>query len=53
MDKVIQSIIRTMPKNVKGLYVVKNTEIFIPYKEVGVECLTKEVTEINLFLKVF
>lgn len=51
MDKVIQSIIRTMPKNVKGLYVVKNTEIFIPYKEVGVECLTKEVTEINLFFE--
>ncbi len=51
MKKVIQSIIRTIPKNLNGSYLVKSTEIFVPYKEVGIECLTREVTEINLFFE--
>ncbi len=51
MEKVIQSIIRTIPKNLNGSYLVKSTEIFVPYKEVGIECLTREVTEINLFFE--
>lgn len=51
MDKIIQSLMHTIPKNLSGLYVVKNSEIFIPYKEVGIECLTKEISEINLFFE--
>ncbi len=51
MEKVIQSIIRIIPKNLNGSCLVKSTEIFIPYKEVGIECLTREVTEINLFFE--
>lgn len=51
MEKLIQSIIRTIPQNIKGAHLLKSTEIFIPYKEVGIECLTREITQINLFFE--
>ena len=51
MNKIIQSLVQTIPKNLSGSYLVKTTEVFVPYKEIGIECLTREITEINLFFE--
>lgn len=49
MKKIIEAIIRDMPKDVTGYHLLKRQDIYVPYREIGVVCLTKEISEINLF----
>lgn len=49
MKKIIEVVIKDMPKEIKGYHLLKRQDIYVPYREIGVVCLTKEISEINLF----
>ncbi len=49
MKKIMESIIKDMPKEIKGYHLLKRQDIYVPHREIGVICLTKEISEINLF----
>lgn len=49
MKYLIEAIARDLPKEVKNYQLIKRQDIYIPYREIGVECLTKETADINLF----
>lgn len=49
MKKIIEAVIRDMPKEIKGYHLLKRQSIYVPHREIGVVCLTKEISEINLF----
>jgi len=51
MDKIVQSLVHAVPKFLNDSCLMKTSEVFIPFKEIGIECLTREVTEINLFFE--
>lgn len=53
MKQLIASVARNIPRELKNYHIIKRQDIYIPYCEIGVTCLTKEVTEINLFLRQF
>lgn len=49
MKHVIEAIARDIPKEIKNHQLIKRQDIYIPYREIGIECLTKDTAEINLF----
>lgn len=49
MKYLIEAIARDIPKEIKNYQLVKRQDIFIPYREIGIECLTKDTAEINIF----
>lgn len=51
MKQLIATVARNLPRGLKNYYLIKRQDIFIPYCEIGINCLTKEVTEINLFFE--
>lgn len=51
MKQLIASVARNIPRELKNYHIIKRQDIYIPYCEIGVTCLTKEVTEINLFFE--
>lgn len=51
MKQLVAAVSRKLPRELKNFHLIKRQSIFIPYCEIGITCLTKEVTEINLFLK--
>ena len=50
MKQLVAAVSRKLP-GVKNFHLIKRQSIFIPYCEIGITCLTKEVTEINLFFE--
>lgn len=52
MKKIIEAVIKDMPKEIKGYHLLKRQDIYVPHREIGVVCLTKEISEINLFYEV-
>ena len=51
MKQLIASVARNIPRELKNYHIIKRQDIYIPNCEIGVTCLTKEVTEINLFFE--
>lgn len=51
MKELVAAVANQLPQELKNAYLIKRQNIYIPYYEVGIECLTKEVTEINLFFE--
>lgn len=51
MKQLITDVTRNIPRELKNYHIIKRQDIYIPYCEMGVTCLTKEVTEINLFFE--
>lgn len=49
MKYLIEAIARDIPKEMKNFQLIKRQDIYIPYREIGIECLTKDTAEINLF----
>lgn len=51
MRQLVEAIARKIPHELKNYHLIKRQDIYIPYCEIGITCLTKEVTEINLFFE--
>ena len=51
MKQLVAAVSRKLPRELKNFHLIKRQSIFIPYCEIGITCLTKEVTEINLFFE--
>lgn len=51
MKRIIRNIKDQIPKYQNGFSFRKSQELFIPYLEIGVECLIRDVSEINLFFE--
>ena len=51
MKQLVETVARKLPRELKNYHLIKRQDIFIPYCEIGISCLTKEVTEINLFFE--
>lgn len=51
MKQLISAVARNLPRELKNFYVIKRQNIYIPYYEIGIICLTKETTELNLFFE--
>lgn len=49
MEHIIKSIARDIPKEIKNHHLIKRQDIYVPYREIGVVCLTRDTAEINLF----
>lgn len=51
MKRLIEAVAKKIPRELKNYHLIKRQEIYIPYREIGIVCLTKEVAEINLFFE--
>ena len=51
MNKLIKSVKQSLPKDIRGYKYRKKQEVYIPYAEIGIECLTRNESEINLFFE--
>ena len=51
MKQVVAAVARNLPRQLKNFHLIKRQNIYIPFCEIGITCLTKEVTEINLFFE--
>lgn len=51
MKQVAAAVARKLPRQLKNFHLIKRQDIYIPFCEIGITCLTKEVTEINLFFE--
>ena len=51
MKQLVATVVKKLPRELKNYHLIKRQNIFIPYCEIGISCLTKEVTEINLFFE--
>jgi len=51
MKQILETIIYGIPKEIKNYHLIKRQDIYIPYCEIGITCLTKDTAEINLFFE--
>ncbi|MBC3899785.1 MAG: hypothetical protein CVU99_13460 [Firmicutes bacterium HGW-Firmicutes-4] len=51
MDKLIDSIKSQIPVDVDGFSCIKTQNILIPYMEIGIECLIRNISNLNLFFE--
>lgn len=51
MKQLVAAVTRRLPREIKNFHLIKRQSIYIPYCEIGITCLTKEVTVINLFFE--
>lgn len=51
MKRLVEILAKSYPQELKGYHLIKKQDIYIPYYEIGINCLVKEVTEINLFFE--
>ena len=51
MKQVAAAVAGKLPRQLKNFHLIKRQDIYIPFCEIGITCLTKEVTEINLFFE--
>lgn len=51
MRRIIEKVKSQIPKDINGFSFIKTQELFIPYMEIGVECLIRDISEINLFFE--
>ena len=51
MKKIIDDVKRYTPKAIPGYYYLKTQKIYIPYMKITLECLTKKISELNLFFE--
>lgn len=51
MKQLVAAVARKLPRELKNFHLIKRQDIYIPHCEIGISCLTREVTEINLFFE--
>lgn len=51
MHKIIDILKNKLPEQQSGFVCRKSQDVYIPYLEIGIECLIRDVSEINLFFE--
>lgn len=51
MKKIVTAVAKNLSRKIKNYHLIKRQNIYIPLREIGITCLTREVTEINLFFE--
>ena len=51
MKNLIDNVMRQTPKPIPGYTYVKTQNIYMPFMKVTVECLTRKISELNLFFE--
>lgn len=51
MKNLIDDIKRNTPKHMPGYYYLKTQKIYIPFTKITIECLTRRISELNLFFE--
>ena len=51
MKNIISEVKRNTPRSVPGYYYLKTQKIYIPFMKITVECLTRRISELNLFFE--
>lgn len=51
MKSILQAVKDQLPKDIEGFSCIKTQEILIPYLDIGIECLVRDISEINLFFE--
>src|SRR5699024_9471010 len=51
MKRLMSAVARNLPRELQDYYLIKRQNIYITYYEIGITCLTKETTELNLFFE--
>lgn len=51
MKNLIDDVKRHSPKTFPGYYYIKTQDIYIPYMKITLECLTRKISELNLFFE--
>ncbi len=51
MKKILNHIETRFPSDIEGFQCVKTQKILIPYMEIGIEVLTREISDIGLFFE--
>ena len=51
MKKLLQTLKDQLPKEIEGFSCIKTQEILIPYLDIGIECLTRNISEISPFFE--
>ena len=49
--KIIDYIKQSSPKQLSGFICIKKQEVLIPYMEIGINCLTRNISELSLFFE--
>lgn len=51
MKNLIEDVRRHTPKVVPGYNYIKTQNVYIPFKKITIECLTRKIAELNLFFE--
>lgn len=51
MKNIISEVKRNTPRSVPGYYYLKTQKIYIPFMKITIECLTRRISELNLFFE--
>lgn len=51
MKKILEKVKSQIPKDINGFSCIKTQEVFIPYLEIGIECLIRDISDMNLFFE--
>lgn len=51
MSKIVNYIKDNIPQHIDGFVCVKQQKIYVPYMEIGISCLTRDISELNLFFE--
>lgn len=51
MKNIIDDVKRHTPRHIDGYYYLKTQNIYIPFMKITVECLTRRISELNLFFE--
>lgn len=51
MKKIIEKVKSQIPKYYSGFSFRKSQDLYIPYMEIGIECLIRDISEINLYFE--
>lgn len=51
MKSLIDDVKRNTPKHIPGYYYLKTQKIYIPFMRITLECLTRRISDLNLFFE--
>lgn len=51
MRNLIDDVRRNTPKSIPGYHYLKTQNLYIPFMKITVECLTRKISELNLFFE--
>jgi len=51
MKKIIDDVKRNTPKSIAGYYYLKTQKIYIPFMKISIRCLTRRISDLNLFFE--